>query len=308
MASRIAEEALAELDSLNAEHEITILRLSEPISATVTQRDPQKQQQQRTSDVSVSSLQQEGGEEDATTTPSSLEADLTHYRELFAKLRFSYVEQVSKEKFIRAIVGDPPLIVSPGENADLERRNAAAKAALKALKTEVDDLIRDLERRARDLSRRYDGVRTQTARLRDLPARIDGLEDEVARLREEARAQRGEDGGEEAGGAGGGNSEMHLPLARTLELVEERKKRRAELDRQLEQLQGQVPRKRKELERLQAELQPLETKRQNSTAAAREARRRKEQALGGVEDDLEERGRWYRAADASLRQMLEIEG
>ena len=90
-------------------------------------------------------------------------------------------------------------------------------------------------------------------------------------------------------------------------IVEERKKRRAELDRQLEQLQSQAPRKRKELERLQAELQPLEAKRQNSTAAAREARRRKEEALGGVEDDLEERGRWYRAADASLRQMLEIE-
>ena len=119
-----------------------------------------------------------------------------------------------------------------------------------------------------------------------------------------ACGRRGEGGDSD----GAGNSEMHLPLARTLELVEERKKRRAELDRQLEQLQGQVPRKRKELERLQAELQPLETKRQNSTAAAREARRRKEQALGGVEDDLEERGRWYRAADASLRQMLEIEG
>ena len=305
MASRTAEEALAELDSLNAEHEITILRLSEPISATVTQKDPQKQQQ-RTSDISVSSLQQDDG--DDATTPSSLEADLTHYRELFAKLRFSYVEQVSKEKFIRAIVGDPPLIVSPQENADLEQRNLAAKAALKALKTEVEDLIRELERRARDLSRRYDGVRTETARLRDLPARIDGLEDEVARLREEARAQRGEAGEEGGDSDGAGNSEMHLPLARTLELVEERKKRRAELDRQLEQLQGQVPRKRKELERLQAELQPLETKRQNSTAAAREARRRKEQALGGVEDDLEERGRWYRAADASLRQMLEIEG
>ena len=305
MASRTAEEALAELDSLNAEHEITILKLSEPISATVTQKDPQKQQQ-RTSDISVSSLQQDDG--DDATTPSSLEADLTHYRELFAKLRFSYVEQVSKEKFIRAIVGDPPLIVSPQENADLEQRNLAAKAALKPLKTEVEDLIRELERRARDLSRRYDGVRTETTRLRDLPARIDGLEDEVARLREEARAQRGEAGEEAGDGDGAGNSEMHLPLARTLELVEERKKRRAELDRQLEQLQGQVPRKRKELERLQAELQPLDTKRQNSTAAAREARRRKEQALGGVEDDLEERGRWYRAADASLRQMLEIEG
>ncbi|RYP74442.1 hypothetical protein DL769_004019 [Monosporascus sp. CRB-8-3] len=298
MAPPTAEDVLTALHSLNASHEITILKLSEPISATIAQQKPQDQQkqQQRTSDISTSSLQQEDA-----TTPASLEADLTHYRELFAKLRFSYVEQVTKEKFIRAIVGDPPLIVTPQENVDLERRNLAAKAALKALKTEVADLAAELERRARELSRRYEGVRLETARLGELPAEIAGLEDAVARLRE---AQQG---------AGGGhpdrpeNPELSLPLAKTLELVEARKRQRAELDRQLEQLQSQVPRKKKELERLQAELQPLEAKRQNSTAAAKEARRRKEQALGGVEDDLEERGRWYRAADATLRQMLEIE-
>ncbi|RYP42626.1 hypothetical protein DL768_010301 [Monosporascus sp. mg162] len=297
MAPPTAEDVLTALQSLNASHEITILKLSEPISSTIAQQKPQDQQkqQQRTSDISTSSLQQEDA-----TTPSSLEADLTHYRELFAKLRFSYVEQVTKEKFIRAIVGDPPLIVTPQENVDLERRNLAAKAALKALKTEVADLAMELERRARELSRRYEGVRLETTRLGELPAEIAGLEDAVARLREEAQ------------GGGGGpdradNPDLSLPLAKTLELVEAKKRQRAELDRQLEQLQSQVPRKKKELERLQAELQPLEAKRQNSTAAAKEARRRKEQALGGVEDDLEERGRWYRAADATLRQMLEIE-
>ncbi|RYP10131.1 hypothetical protein DL764_000841 [Monosporascus ibericus] len=299
MAPPTAEDVLTALHSLNATHEITILKLSEPISATIAQQKPQDQQkqQQRTSDISTSSLQQEDA-----TTPSSLEADLTHYRELFAKLRFSYVEQVTKEKFIRAIVGDPPLIVTPQENVDLERRNLAAKAALKALKTEVADLATELERRARELSRRYEGVRLETSRLGELPAEIAGLEDAVARLREQAQ-----------GSGGGGhpdrtdNPDLSLPLAKTLELVEARKRQRAELDRQLEQLQSQVPRKKKELERLQAELQPLEAKRQNSTAAAKEARRRKDQALGGVEDDLEERGRWYRAADATLRQMLEIE-
>ncbi|KAI0019960.1 hypothetical protein F4780DRAFT_779887, partial [Xylariomycetidae sp. FL0641] len=104
------------------------------------------------------------------------------------------------------------------------------------------------------------------------------------------------------------NPELNLPLGKTLELVAAKKRERAELDRQLEQLQSQVPRKKKELERLQAEMQPLETKRQTSTTAAKEARRRKDAALGGVEDDLEERGRWYRAAEVGLKQMLEIEG
>ncbi|KAJ2966656.1 hypothetical protein NUW58_g10615 [Xylaria curta] len=142
MATRTPEQILAELQALVANQEITILKLSEPISTEIAQL---KEQSQRTSDISSSSLD--------ATTPASLEADLTHYRELFAKLRFSYVEQVTKEKFIRAIVGDPPLIVSPQENVDLEKQNLEAKATLKALKTEVADMVAVLEEKAKDLSK-----------------------------------------------------------------------------------------------------------------------------------------------------------
>ncbi|KAI1854413.1 hypothetical protein JX265_012447 [Neoarthrinium moseri] len=278
-----AEEVLTKIKSLNASHEISILKLSEPISTV-----PSDPNTQRTSDVSNASLD--------APTPASLEADLTHYRELFAKLRFSYVEQVTKEKFIRAIVGDPPLIVAPQENLELEALNAAAKAELKALKTDVADMVADLERRGAELARRYEGVRLQTATLEDMPAKIAGLEDAVARLKKQHAGRMNE------------NSELNLPLAKTVELVDAKKRKRAELERTLEQLQNQVPRKKKELERLQTELGPLETKKQNSAAAAKEAKRRKEAALGGVEDDLEERGRWFRAAEAGLRSMLEIEG
>ncbi|KAI0808823.1 hypothetical protein GGR55DRAFT_186481 [Xylaria sp. FL0064] len=283
MATRTPEQILAELQALVANQEITILKLSEPISTEIAQL---QEQSQRTSDISNASLD--------ATTPASLEADLTHYRELFAKLRFSYVEQVTKEKFIRAIVGDPPLIVSSQENIELEKQNLEAKATLKALKTEVADMVTELEKKAKDLSKKYEKVKTETAKLEELPAKLDELESAVAKLRANQTSGLNP------------NPELNLPLAKTLQLVDARKRERDELDRQLEQLQSQVPRKKKELERLQAELQPLETKRQNSMAAAKEAKRRKEAALGGVEDDLEERGRWYRAAEASLKQMLEI--
>ncbi|KAI0438457.1 hypothetical protein F4803DRAFT_534921 [Xylaria telfairii] len=283
MATRTPEQILAELQALVAKQEITILKLSEPISTEIALL---QEQPQRTSDISNSSLD--------ATTPASLEADLTHYRELFAKLRFSYVEQVTKEKFIRAIVGDPPLIVSPQENVDLEKQNLEAKATLKALKTEVADMVTELENTAKELSRKYEKVKTETARLEELPDKLAELESVVVQLRTAQASELN------------ANPEFNLPLAKTLGLVAAKKRERDELDRQLEQLQSQVPRKKKELERLHAELQPLETKRQNSMAAAKEARRRKEAALGGVEDDLEERGRWYRAAETGLKQMLEI--
>ncbi|KAI8966387.1 hypothetical protein F5Y11DRAFT_154549 [Daldinia sp. FL1419] len=284
MASPSAEDVLVQLRALDAKQDITILKLSEPISAAVTQL---QDAHQRTSDISNSSLD--------ATTPSSLEADLTHYRELFSKLRFSYVEQVSKEKFIRAIVGDPPLIVTPQENLDLEKENLEAKATLKALKTEVAAMVTELEEKARDLSRKYEKIKVETVKLEELPRKIEDLENAVEELRKTQKS------------GSNPNPELNLPLARTLDLVEAKKRRKAELDRQLEQLQSQVPRKKKELDRLQAELQPLETRRQNSRTAAKEARRRKEAALGGIQDDLEERGRWFTSIETGLKQALELE-
>ena len=283
-----ANKVLSTLEGLQARHQISIIKLSEPISSAIAEAARSGTNNQRISDASTSSLD--------NLTPASLEADLEHYRELFAKLRFSYVEQVTKEKFIRAIVGDPPLIVTPQENADLEAENVEAKAQLKALKTEVADMVGELEKRGRELTRRYEQVQLETVSLRELPGKVSQLEAGIAELRQ---AQEHD---------ADARPELNMPLAKTAALVDAQKSKLSDLDRQLEQLSNQVPRKRKELERLQAELVPLEAKRQNSTAAAREARRRKEAALGGVEDDLEERGRWWRASETVLKQMLDIEG
>ncbi|KAK1826521.1 putative 60s ribosomal protein l37 protein [Podospora conica] len=284
-----AAKVLRALDDLQSNHEITIIKISEPITALAAENHQNKAL--RTSDVSNSSLD--------APTPASLDADLDHYRELFAKLRFSYVEQVTKEKFIRAIVGDPPLIVTPQENADLEASNAEAKAALKALKTDVADMVTELEARARDLAARYEAVQLDTATLRDLPTATATLETAIAEL----KAAQLQPGGEQP--------ELNMPLAKTVALAETRRAELRELDRALEQLSAQAPRKRKEVERLQAEMAQLEARRTNSTAAAREAKRKREAAQergGGVADDLEAKGRWYRATETVLKDILDIQG
>ncbi|KAK3363677.1 hypothetical protein B0T25DRAFT_576233 [Lasiosphaeria hispida] len=279
-----AAKVLQALEALQSA-EITVLKLSEPISTAPPQTNPDT----RTSDVSAASLD--------TPSPASLEADLAHYKELFAKLRFSYVEQVTKEKFIRAIVGDPPLIVTAQENADLEAGNAEAKAALKALKTEVADMVAELEARGRGLAARYERAQRETAALREVPERMAAVEERVRQMKSD-----------EEGGGGRGEPEMNMPLAKTAALVEARRREQRELGRALEQLGAQAPRKRKEVERLRAELAQLEAKRVHSTTAAREAKRRKEDAQGGVEDDLEAKGRWYRATETALNQVLDIQG
>lgn len=154
-------------------------------------------------------------------------------------------------------------------------------------------LVTELEKKGRELCSKYETIQLQTAQLRELPEKIVGLQ---ARIDELRAAQQP-----------GSNPTLNLPLEKTLALVEERERERAELDRQLEQLQVMVPRKTRELERLNAELQPLEVKKLGSTASAREAKRRKDEALGGVGDDLEERGRWWRGVESGLNGMLGVE-
>jgi hypothetical protein len=91
---------------------------------------------------------------DQERTPSVLQADLEHYRELFSKLRFSYVEQVTKERFLRAVTAEQPEFVDGEENRELGEKLAADKAALKARKEEVRGIIGDLEEQGRVLARR----------------------------------------------------------------------------------------------------------------------------------------------------------
>lgn len=276
-----ASEVLEALRGLRDEHDVSIIGLSDPIASSTAQDG-----RLRASDASSASLD--------GPTPASLEADLAHYTELFAKLRFSYVEQVTKEKFIRAIVGDPPLIVTMQENLDLEKDNGEAKAQLKSLKLEVADMGAELERKGRELSQRYERVHKETAQLEQLPTQLRETMAEVEALRRAADTSGDED------------PNQKLPLNKTLSLVAKRKTEQQELARELEALQAKVPRKRKEAERLRTELQPLETKVHNSEAAAREAQRRKQAALGGVADDLEQRARWWRANEAVLRQVLDM--
>ncbi|KAK4189166.1 hypothetical protein QBC35DRAFT_493856 [Podospora australis] len=240
----------------------------------------------RTSDASNASF--------GTPTPTSLEADLLHYKELFAKLRFSYVEQVTKEKTIRSMVGDPPQIVSPQENAELEAENSKLKEALQDLKAEVAARVTMTEARSRELARKYEHIQTQHGQMRPLPDKIDRLEREIARL---SKTQTELLGGPD-----------NLSLVRMLEIQTLRKREEEDMRKQLAILDAVVPRKKKELERLTTELHGWEIKRANATAAAREAKRRKENAQAGGnnngEDELEAQGRWHRAGKILLDEIL----
>ncbi|KAL9100003.1 MAG: hypothetical protein Q9163_004569 [Psora crenata] len=273
------ENAIQELQALQ-EPSLSIIRLSEFISAAPTTH--------RTSDVSSCTLD--------NPSPASLEADLTHYKKLFSKLRFSYLEQVTKEKFLRAIIGEPPQIVEPGENAELERQLVDVKEVLKEQKLYVAGLVSELEEQGRQLSRRYKMVTLETELLATLPAQIDGLKKTLEDLRGQNRSsdeRRSED------------PNLNLPLPATQALVEERRAELEGVNSQLRSLQQALPRQSRALEQQRRELLKLEQERDTAMLGAREALERKRE--GGGPADLHLKGRWLRGVHTGLKELLGTE-
>ncbi|KAE8157326.1 hypothetical protein BDV40DRAFT_51621 [Aspergillus tamarii] len=280
-------ETLEQLQQLQEESgdlksQLAILRISEPIFSPDAENQSQSLSK-RTSDASAID----------SPTPASLEADLTHYKELFSKLRFSYVEQVTKEKFLRAIVGDPPLVVGHNENVELETQLAEVKAELKASKEEVRMMIEEMEKTGRDLANRYNNVEMQMTQLSTLPKSIENLESTIAELRAKQASDLD------------ASSSQNLPLPATLSLVAEREAELAALNRQLAAVQNALPRKTREAEAMERELGVLERRKSEAITQAKEAERKKQE---GESDGLEETGRWYRSAEEALKHLVGVEG
>ncbi|KKZ60415.1 hypothetical protein EMCG_00701 [[Emmonsia] crescens] len=292
MSSTSPSKALAALQQIGPGTRLSILKISEPISTTTDTAGSAQSPSKRRSDVSTDAFD--------NPTPASLEEDLTHYKELFSKLRFSYLEQVTKEKFLRAIVGDPPLVVGHHENVELEAELAQVKEELRRRKEDVRLMIEEMERMGRALATRYKKVQLQTTQLSDLPASLESLESTISTLR--AAASQGSHAYQPDSTL---PSSQALSLPATLELIAEREAELVALDRQLASVNSSLPRSIREADAVERELAKLERKKIESVAQAKEAQRKKHE---GESDGLEEMGKWYRGAEKGLKDLVGVEG
>ena len=263
----------------------SLIRLSEPL-ATSQPQPPSTEK--RTSNISISTNPFDN------PSPTSLAADLSHYKELFSKLRFSYLEQVTKEKFLRSIVGDPPLIVEQSENVELEAKLVEIKASLKAQKEEMAAMAEELEAKGRELSRRYEAIGLQTTPLAELPVEIEALNEELEALLAQRDAQR------ELAHTSATPSQS-LPLPATRSLLESHRATISDLDAELQALRDASAQKDQDLKRLQKELKPLGARREEMIRNAVDTKEK-----GGVGGEMEVMGRWYRGVDSGLREILGV--
>lgn len=127
--------------------------------------------------------------------------------------------------------------------------------------------------------------------MESLPDEISHLESTIAELRASQQPKSS-------------NPSLNLPLQPTLSLLSQKEQELADLDRQIANMRRVLPEKKRSVAALEADLSPLEARKNGAVQSAKEAKRGREN--GGLGDELEERGRWLKAVDGGLRFMLEV--
>lgn len=153
-----------------------------------------------------------------TPNPQAFEADLKHFKELFSKLKFSYLEQETKEKFLRAILDDPPLVIEASYIEWLQNQNELSKKALKDGKTYVDGLSTQLEEKSLFICEEYEKLKSSVANAEKLLLEISEMEEAIHVMNEEE----------------GEYSSQCLPLSEILDALSAQKAQLKALEIQLE--------------------------------------------------------------------------
>lgn len=141
----------------------------------------------------------------------------------------------------------------------------------------------------------HENVTLQTLSFSNLPSQISTLQSTISNLRSLPHSA-----------PTSSSPNLSLPLPATLAILANRESELAQLNQQLETLQQALPRKARELEKVENESRIVEAQRDGVAMGVREAMRRREDGRGG--EELEGRGRWLKGVEAGLRGMLEVEG
>ncbi|CUM45879.1 uncharacterized protein AC631_03676 [Debaryomyces fabryi] len=82
--------------------------------------------------------------------PTSINDEINFQKENFSKLKFQYLEQETKEKFLRSLFDNPPKSIQQEDINRLQEENVHSKRALKALKESMNNKMKDIHEISRE--------------------------------------------------------------------------------------------------------------------------------------------------------------
>lgn len=224
--------------------------------------------------------------------PQLIDRDIEFQRENFHNLKLAYLEQETKEKFVRAVVSDPPLVIEQADISAIEADNAAKKKELQRHKKECSDLQKQLEDLSREVCEEYEalvGDRTDESlkmieEMRAMQREIDELEMKHTRLRIPDEEENGD-----------GDEELLLPLESIKELVDMYNMKIEEArSNTLEHLTKELEQKESEFTTAKEMMQGLDDTHERVKKSAQETVKIREHELKRGLEEQEATAKWYK--------------
>ncbi|CDZ97854.1 hypothetical protein [Phaffia rhodozyma] len=116
--------------------------------------------------------------------PTLIGEEIAASIEFFKKIKFKYIEQESKETFLKLMLAEEPLQIDEAENDKLAEENRRSKEKLKRAKTELDQLKEELIKVADEVSSDHDQLTQDIQQAEHFSKEIREIELELSRLRQ----------------------------------------------------------------------------------------------------------------------------
>lgn len=108
--------------------------------------------------------------------PLLIKDEINFQKENFSKLKFQYLEQETKEKFLRSLFDNPPKSIQQEDINKLQEENVHSKQELKALKESMNykmNDIHDISRETVELNEEYQHKYNETSKMLDEVLRME---------------------------------------------------------------------------------------------------------------------------------------
>ncbi|KAK9387987.1 hypothetical protein V1515DRAFT_620904 [Lipomyces mesembrius] len=245
------------------------------------------------------------------SNPAAIEVELKDFKELFSKLKVTYLEQETKETFLRAILDEDEekATEEASERKDLRvwrvgqldldeatQRNVGLKQVLVDKKKALQNASNEIAALVGRVCDKYEVLKADVSEAEEMLHEIESMQAEVRELKK----------GEEEG-----DKDVHqtLSLKETLSLYGNFKAQESELDDDIHELtEVIIPKKKQELEKLSAELINLsELSRRLEKAAKIAIEARKVEMKQGKIIAKENIGQWYTNVLLILKRLLFVD-
>ncbi|KAI8926616.1 hypothetical protein BC831DRAFT_455955 [Entophlyctis helioformis] len=202
--------------------------------------------------------------------PGNTEPEMKFHKELFSKLKFNYLEQDAKEKFLRRVLDTVPVYASQAAVKALEQSNAQQKETLKANKANLEELKAEVSDLADHLCAAYDRVQTRKEEALSIEQDISRLEADVKVIEATANPRT-------------------ATIAQLEQKTSTQQDKLADLRRQVQAQQKLLADHRAKRAQLNKDVTRLEAKKSEAEANAAEAMRISQ----SKDPQVEELGQWY---------------